>query len=196
MIRYLLKKIKSNSGLTIIEVVVVMAISAIAFTGMVYTYTEGVRYTRQNSSKMVLYNEGSAVLRDISRSIRLCGRARIRSFGGTRDSRLDLANVPDHGGGGIDYWFDNLGGTLKYNDTRDGISILNMTFLPMLDFNVRPGEEPYLTVRNLKFTDLDYIGAPAPFTRGFSLIRIELVLEDALGDTLYLSTVSSKRNRL
>ncbi len=196
MVRYLMKKTKPNAGLTIVEVVSAMAIAAIAFTGMLYTYTEGVRYTRQNSSKMVLYNEGSAALSKMSKAIRLCGRARIKPFGGVSNAKLDMAYAADWGGGAADFYFNELGENIKWNDRRRGTNKLNMTLLPMLDFNTGHGEEPYLKVKDLTFTDLDHIGTPSPYIRGFSLIRIELVLEDDRGDTLYLSTVSSKRNKL
>jgi len=177
-----------------IEIVIVMAISAIVFTGMMVTYAEGVRYTRQNSSMMTLYNEGSAVSKKIGGMIREAGRARIFPHGGVSNARLELDYNRDWGGGEAEFYFSKASKVLKWSDRRRGATRLHMTILPMMDFETGPYEEPYLKVKDFRFTPLDHIGPPAPYLEGYSLIKIEMVLEDDRGDTLYLSSVHSKRN--
>jgi prepilin-type N-terminal cleavage/methylation domain-containing protein len=187
-------KFAKNAGLTLVEIVVVMAISAIVFTGMMVTYAEGVRYTRQNSSMMTLYNEGSAVLNKIGGMIREAGRVRIFPHGGSSNARLELDYNHDWGGGEAEFYFSKASEVLKWSDLRRRTRRLHMTILPMMDFETGPYEEPYLKVKNCKFTPLDHIGPPAPYLEGYSLIKTELVLEDDRGDTLYLFAVHSKRN--
>ena len=83
------------AGLTLVEIIIAMTIAAIVFTGMLYTYTEGVKYTRHNSNMMVLYNEGTTALDFIGQRIRLCKKARIRSYGGGQRCPVG----PDHSRG-------------------------------------------------------------------------------------------------
>jgi prepilin-type N-terminal cleavage/methylation domain-containing protein len=189
-------KMLGEKGLTLVEIVVVMAISAIIFTGMMLTYSEVARYTRENSSLMTLYNEGSAAMILIRKAIREAGRARIRPSGGVSNARLELDYNDIWGGGEAEFWFSKTDKKLKWSDRRRGTNRLHMTLLPMLNLNIGPQEEPYLKVKDLRFTPLDHIGTPSPYLEGYSLIKIEMVLEDDWGDTLYLSSVSSKRNDL
>ena len=188
------KRLLSSGGFTLVEIVIVMAISAIVFTGMLVTYTEGVQYMRYNSSMMTLYNEGTAALKRITREIRESGRARIRPSGGVSDARLELSYNEFLDGGSVDFWFSSIDNKMKWNNRRWGKSKLNMRLLPMTDFETEPGEEPYLRVKDLRFTPLDHIGPSSPYLEGYFLIKIEMVLENDQGDTLYLSSVASKRN--
>ena len=187
-------KLSNNSGLTLAEIVVVMAISSIVFTGMLVTYVEGVRYMRRNSSMMTLYNEGSAVLEKMQQMIREAGRIRISSYGGTSNAQLELDYNDIWGGGEAEFYFSRVNQVLRWNDRRRDTRKLHMILLRMLDFETGPYDEPYLKVKDLRFYPLDHIGIPSPYLRGYSLIKIEMVLEDDRGDTLYLSAVSSKRN--
>jgi len=194
MIGYFKIKSSKNTGLTAVEIVVVMAVSAIVFTGMLVTYAEGVKYTRQNSSMMTLYSEGSAVLRKMGGMIREAGRVRIFPHGGVSNARLELDYNRDWGGGEAEFYFSRATNVLKWSDKRRRTRKLHMTLLPMLDIETGPHEEPYLKVKDFRFTPLDHIGSPSPYLEGYSLIKIEMVLEDDRGDTLYLSAVHSKRN--
>ena len=189
-------RLSKNSGMTLAEVVVVMAISAIVFTGMMVTYLEGVRYTRQNSSMMMLHNEGKTALEMMGGLIRQAARVRIASQGGVSNSRLELDYNDPWGGGDAEFYFSKAGKVLRWSDrTRDNRK-LHMTLLPMLDIDTGPYEEPYLKVKDCRFTSLDHLGIPSPYLKGYSLIKVELVLEDDQGDTLYLYSVHSKRNEL
>jgi len=196
MTKILKRRIFGDKGLTMVEIVVVMAISAIVFTGMMVTYSEGVRYTRKNSSLMTLYEEGSAAMNMMRKMIREAGRARIFPNGGVSNARLELDYNDIWGGGEAEFYFSKLNGTLKWSDRRRGTRKLHMTLLPMLDLQIGPQDEPYLKVKDLRFNPIDHIGAPSPYLEGYSLIKIEMVLEDDRGDTLYLSSISSRRNDL
>ena len=97
-------------------------------------------------------------------------------------------------GGEVDFYFSRMDKSLKWDDRRGTHNKLNLTFLPMLDYESTQDDEPYLKVKDMKFTPLDHYGAPSPTLKGYSMIRIDMVLEDDQGDTLYLYTISSKRN--
>ncbi|UCE66975.1 MAG: prepilin-type N-terminal cleavage/methylation domain-containing protein [Candidatus Zixiibacteriota bacterium] len=196
MIEDLKIRLSKNSGLTLVEIVVAMAISAIVFIGMLATYAEGVRYTRQNSSMMTLYNEGKAALEIMGGWIRQAARIRISSYGGVSNARLELNYNDPWGGGDAEFYFSEASNILKWNDRTKRSRRLNMTLLPMLDVDTGPYKEPYLKVKDCRFTPLDHLGIPSPYLEGYSLIKIELVLEDSRGDTLYLYSVHSKRNKL
>lgn len=189
-------KKSGNRGLTLVEIVVAMVVSAIVFTGMLVAYTEGVSFTRENSSIMTLYNEGSAAMRMMRKMIREAARVRIYPNGGVSNARITLDYNDVWGGGEAEFYFSKYNNNLKWSDLRRGTRRLHMNLLPVLNIHTAPQQEAYLKVKDLRFTPLDHIGAPAPYLEGYSLIKIEMVLEDDRGDTLYLSSVSSRRNQM
>jgi prepilin-type N-terminal cleavage/methylation domain-containing protein len=190
-------KKSGNSGFTLAEVLVAMAISAIVFTGMLVAYTEGIGYTREDSSLMNLYAEGSAAMSKMGRYIREAGRIRVSPYGGASNARIRL-EYPREGfrGGDIEFIYSQSTHKIRWNYSRGGANQLNMILLPMLNTHTGPNEVPYLRVRDCRFTPLDHIGTPSPYLEGYFMIKIEMVLEDARGDTLYLSSVHTKRNEM
>jgi len=195
MITTLLRKLRySDRGLTMAEMAVVLAISAIVITGMLVAYVDGIQSWKAESERMVLYNEGSEALALMSRWIRNSSFIRIKSMSGVRDSKLDLSyNDPSWG---ASFYFVESANSVRWNDQTEGRNKFNMSLLPTVRFReTRPGELPYLRVKSLKFTSLDDIGQPSPMLKGYSLIKIDLVLQGSNDDTLYLSTVASKRNK-
>ncbi|UCC78478.1 MAG: prepilin-type N-terminal cleavage/methylation domain-containing protein [Candidatus Zixiibacteriota bacterium] len=185
-----------DSGLSLVEIVVAMAVSAIVFTGMLVTYLEGVEYTRENSNMMTLYGEGKVALEQMGWWIRQAARVRISSYGGVSNARMRLNYNDAWGGGDAEFYFSRAAKELRWSDRTEGKRKLHMTLLPILNIDAGPYEEPYLKVKDCRFTPLDHIGAPSPYLEGYWLIKVEMVLEDDRGDTLYLSSVYSKRNKL
>jgi type II secretory pathway pseudopilin PulG len=183
----------SGSGMTLVEVAFVMAISAIVFTGVLIAYTEGVGHWQDTSEEFTLYNEGTAALSLMGRFIRQASFISIKSYSGVASARLELDYPEDIGS--ATFYFVREDGSLRWNDQTEGRNRFNQKLLPAVRYRQGLNETPYLIVRDASFTPLDDIGFQSPTLLGYSLVRIELILEDSRGDTLYLSSVVSKRNR-
>jgi len=189
-----MKTFGKNSGMTMVEMGVVLVIAAIVMTGMLSAYTDGIRYWRSASEKSMLYNEGSTALIKISKWIRGSSFIRIKSMSGLPNARLELRYPSSTSS--AEFYFVESDKSLKWNDQTEGRNQFNKTLLPEVRF--RTGgydDEPYLYVKQLRFLPLDDIGQGSPQLVGYSLVKIEMVLEDQKGDTLYLSSVASKRNK-
>lgn len=197
MLRVVAKYFRKNSGMTLAEMVIAMAISAIVLTGMLVAYTDGVIYTRENASMMTMHDEGKTALDKMGAYIRRAARVRIRPYGGVSNAQIELDYTDVHyDGGDVEFIFSKSGEKIKWNNRMGNDARLNMTLLPMLNTHTGPQEEPYLKVKDCRFTPLDHIGPPSPYLRGWGLIKVELVLEDDQGDTLYMSSVFAKWNKL
>jgi type II secretory pathway pseudopilin PulG len=194
MMRYFRNRTKKAAGLSLVEILIAILISSIAMTGLLVAYTDGVRYVRDSSDMMVMRNEGAIALETISRYIRVCNRAFIKSYGGNRRAKLELRYPPEVTGRAEFFFVDSVH-ELRWNDSTEDRNKFNMVLLPMMDYRRRPGEDAYIKVRHVEFSALDFIGPINPTTEGYGLIKVELVLENPRGDTLYLSTVTAKRNR-
>ncbi len=182
----------SNTGVTLVEMAAVMAISAIVFTGVLVAYSDGVRQWLDTSEEFTLYNEGTAALSLMGRFIRQASFISIRGYSGVASARLGLDYPEDIGS--ATFYFVREDGSIRWNDQTEGRNRFNMRLLPAVVFRQGRNEMPYLTVIDATFTPLDDIGFQSPTLIGYSLVRIELILEDSRGDTLYLSSVVSKRN--
>lgn len=182
----------SKAGVTLVEVAAVIAISAIVFTGVLIAYSEGVGYWYDTSEEFALYNEGTAALTLMGRFIRQASFIRIRSYSGVASSRLDLDYPEDIGS--ATFYFVREDGSIRWNDQTEGRNRFNMRLLPAVTYRQGRDEKPYLNVIDATFTPLDDIGFGSPTLLGYSLVRIDLILEDSREDTLYLSSVVSKRN--
>jgi len=195
MLRYFRNRIKKADGVSLIEMLVAVVISGIAMTGLLVAYTDGVRYVRDSSDQMVMNNEGMAAMSIISRYIRVCNKAMIKSYGGNRRAKLELRFSAEIGGRAEFFFVDSVH-DLRWNDSTQDRNKFNLVLLPMMDYRRSYGEDPYIRVKHCEFSPLDFIGTPSPLTQGYGLIKVELVLENTRGDTLYLSTVTAKRNKL
>ena len=191
---FIRKKTASQVGLTMVELAVAMTIAGIVMTGMFIAYTDGIQQWRSTSDKMALYNEGSAALEKMCRWIRISNFVKIKPMSGRPNSKLELGyNDPSWGAA---FYFIEQNNEVKWNDQTEGRNKFNMNLLPALRIRQEdPNAAPYLSVKSLTFTSLDDIGQGSPQLIGYSLIKIELILENPEGDTLYLSSVASKRNR-
>lgn len=182
----------SKTGVTLVEVAAVMAISAIVFTGVLIAYSEGIGFWQDTSEEFALYSEGTAVLSLMGRFIRQASFIRIMGYSGVASARLELDYPEDIGS--ATFYFMREDGSIRWNDQTEGRNRFNMRLLPAVRYRRGRNETPCLTVIDATFTPLDDIGFQSPTLIGYSLVRIELILEDSRGDTLYLSSVVSKRN--
>jgi prepilin-type N-terminal cleavage/methylation domain-containing protein len=187
-------KLASRSGLTIIEMAVVMTIAAIVMTGLLIAYADGVREWRFTTDRMVLHDEGRTALSLMGRFIRQASFIKIKSYSGLSNASVELKYPEEIGGGSAKFYFIKDAGVLKWNDQTEGRNKFNMRLLPAVTFRGEPGDPLYMNVKRARFTPLDDVGFSSPTLQGYSLIKIELILEDAREDTLYLSSVISKRN--
>ncbi len=185
--------LRMRSGITLIEVATVIAISALVFTGMLIAFTEGVVHWGDTSEEFTHYNEGTAALALMGRFIRNASFITIKSYSGVASARLELDYPEDVGSAA--FYFVKESGRLNWNDQTEGRNKFNLRLLPAVKYRQARGEKPYLTVKSARFTPLDDLGFGSPTMMGYSLIKIELVLEDPENDTLYLSSVVSKRNK-
>lgn len=183
----------SRSGVTLVEISTVIAISAIVFTGVLIAYTDGIRRWQDTSEEFDLYNEGTLALKVMGRFIRQANFIKIKSSSGLPFSRLEL-DYPENIGSAV-FYFQARDGSLRWNDQTEGRNKFNLRLLPAMKYRQNRGETPYLTVKSARFTPLDDIGYQSPTLTGYSLIKIELILADPQEDTLYLSSVVSKRNK-
>ena len=133
----------------------------------------------------------------MGKHIRQAARARVRPYEGVENAQIELDYTDEKfEGGDIEFIFSKSNKKIKWNDTRGGTAKLNMPLLPFLNIDVGPHDEPYLKVKDCRFTPLDHIGPPSPYLKGWGMIKIELTMEDEEGDTLYMSSVHAKRNQL
>ncbi len=183
------------AGFTLVELMVVIAISGIAMTGLLVAYTDGIDYLSDMAQVSILYDEGSAALVRIGMAIREANRITIRSNAGVRDARIDLRYPEDSGGGTVSIYFNELDKSVKWNNHRYGGNKFGIKMLPLFQYRSENDDDRYLKVKRLQFTPLDFIGPINPQTEGYYLVMTELILEDARGDTLYLSSVVSKWNK-
>lgn len=187
------KKIISPWGMTLVEIAAVMAISSIAFTGVLIAYTEGIRFWNDTSEELTRHNEGTAAMALMGRFIRQASFIKIKSYSGVASAKLELG-YPQDDTWSAAFYFVREDGSLRWNDQTEGRNRFNQMLLPAMRYRQDRGEDSYLTVKSARFTPLDDIGSQSPTLVGYSLVRIELVLEDAQEDTLYLSSVVCKRN--
>lgn len=183
------------SGMTIVEISVVMAIAAIVMTGVLIAYADGVREWKYTSERKLLHDEGRMALALMGRFIRNANFIKIKSYSGLPNASLESSYPDEIGGGGARFYFLHGSKSIRWNDQSEGRNKFNMMLIPATNFRGEAGDEPYLRVKRARFVPLDDIGSPSPTLEGYSFIRIELVLEDSQEDTLYLSSVVSKRNQ-
>lgn len=186
-------KSKSSLGMTIVEMAVVMALSAIVLIGMLVAYTDGITYWRATSGRMLLYNEGTTALSRMTRWMRNSNYIRIRPVHGRKNAKVILGYIDDSWG--AEFYYVPSEKSIRWSDQTEGRNLFNMRLLPSIRYRgTRPNEKPYLYVDSLTFTPLDDIGFGSPELVGYSLVRIDLLMESQDEDTLRLSAVVSKRN--
>jgi hypothetical protein len=191
------KYVAAIAGVTLIELVVTMFIAGIALSGLVVAYTDGLLTWRRASDKMVIYSEGAAVLSLITRLTQRSGGINTYTSVGVPSHRMDLS-IPVRVGRTVFYrsaqfYYYSYDCSLRWNNMTGSFNAFNQKLLPMT--NIRPpnGESPYLEIQEASFTPYVPPTVNNPSTDCFA-VEIKLVLNDARGDTITLSSIVSKRN--
>ncbi len=188
----------SIAGVTLIEVVVAIFIAGIALSGMVMAYTDGLRTWRRASDKMAVYTEGAAVLSLITRFAQRSGSINTYTGVGVPSPRMALS-IPVRAGRsvfyrGAEFYYYSFDRSLRWNNMTGSFNAFNQKLLPMMNIGNNPGETPYLEIQEATFTPYVPPGVYDLSSANCSAVKIKLVLSDASGDTITLSSIASKRN--
>ena len=186
------------AGVTLIELIVTMFIAGIAVSGLVSAYVEGILTWRRASEKMVLYNEGTAVMSQIERFVSRSSHITTYTNVGVPSKKMDLV-LPVKVGKTLFYrtaqfYYFTFDRSLRWNNMTGYYDAFNEKLLPMSNFRYRSGETPYLQIQEASFTPLDPEGSGAPAVDDCITVQIKFILNDARGDTITLSSVVTKRN--
>jgi Tfp pilus assembly protein PilE len=192
-------RLADTAGTNLVELMATILIASIAVSGMVMAYADGIEKWNRTSDKMVLYNEGTSSLALIERFVR---RAEYVNTAGQymQPSTYLTVMVPIFNGSVMtsreaDFYYVIHEKSLRWNDLTGNSGIFNQQLVPISSFYYDRGEKPYLEVQNVTFTPIDPDIPNNSSSDGFNMIKIELVMNDARGDTLTLSSVVTKRNK-
>jgi hypothetical protein len=187
------------AGVSLVELMVTMLIGGIAISGMVVAYCDGLQLWGRSSEKMVLYSEGTSVLSLIERFVRQSSYINTYTPNHQPSPRMDL-RVLVFDGNVIDekiaqFYYSSSDNTLRWNNITGENGVFGDRLLPQFIFRLAAGEDPYLQIQKATFTPVDSIPSISPSLDGYASIRVDLVLKDARGDTLALTSLVSRRNR-
>jgi hypothetical protein len=93
------------------------------------------------------------------------------------------------------FYYSSSDNTLRWNNITGENGVFGDRLLPQFIFRLAAGEDPYLQIQKATFTPVDSIPSISPSLDGYASIRVDLVLKDARGDTLALTSLVSRRNR-
>jgi prepilin-type N-terminal cleavage/methylation domain-containing protein len=188
-----------QAGVTLIELLLTMFISAIAITGLVSAYVDGLSQWRRAAERMLLYSEGNRALHIIEQRIFYATELQPRTQGGYANSRLDVKSLVNYEGHVVpresQFYYNPGDNSLRWNDLTGNQGYFNKRLLPMYNFSRRRNDPPYISVESATFRPIDPIPPMNPFLEGYSVIKVELALRTPRGDSVYLSSVMSKRNQ-
>ncbi len=196
--KYLRKKIAGRLGHTLVELMVALICSSIILFGLFTVYAYGIKQFNSITSRFQMFNEGNIVLRQIAKMIRRAEMVYVIESSDPGRSELHLTDPPyeNNGGGEVVFFTNRADHTLRMNDWRVGHNNANKRLLPIRVYrttNQPAARFPYRVVKmNFQYADgyidgYDYSGTPY-------LVRMDLVLQDTLGNTLSLSTTESRLN--
>ncbi len=195
-----LNKIKASAGVNIVEVMVAIFISAILVIALVSIYAYGIRQFNLVSSQHLMTSEAMAVLKQIEKYIRMSESVYVIDNVEPNRTRLTLT-LPDikedgSGGGEIEFFYNKIDRTLRKHDRRVGVYDFNMQVLPIISRSrmrrFGPRWHPY-HVKKIHFQYADTL-AHQVISGPQYLVKIDLVVEDTLGNSLALSSVTSRLN--
>jgi len=192
-------RFSSRAGVSLVEVMATILIGGIAISGMVVAYCDGLGYWTRASEKMVLYNEGTSVLSLIERFVRQASYINTYTPNRQPSPRMDL-RVLVFDGNAIDekiaqFYYNSSDNTLRWNNITGENGVFGERLLPQFNFRLDAVENPYLEIQKATFTPVDSIPSITPTMDGFASVKIDLMLKDARGDSLSLTSIVSRRNR-
>lgn len=197
------KIFKDISGFTIIELFASMLISGILIWGLLMTYIYGIKSFNEISSRFQMINEGRAQLGFIENHIRRSVKIELTDNINPNRTRLKLW-MPDKNKDGIlegtvEFFTNNLDGSLRYHNHCINKNFINVRLLPMyrLTRNNRDREikYPYRIVKmhfQLGDDDVDdydlHPGDPE------FIVKIDMVLEDDYDNVVSLTSYQARMN--
>lgn len=190
---------KDRRGVTLIELMAVVLISGIAITGLVIAYTDGISYWRSAQSQSILYSEGSQVLLLLEKYVRQATFMETGYYSGHENAFMNLkilhrSSLRKLQEKVVQFYFNPPDNSIRMNDFTNDQARFHQRILPIMSAGHRRDERPYLSVKSVSFRTVDPQRPDNPTQDGYGLVRIDLVLEGALGDTLALSSIVAKRN--
>jgi type II secretory pathway pseudopilin PulG len=188
-----------TAGVTLIELVVTMLIAGIAISGLVAAYSSGLEDWRRESDKMVLYSEGEAALSLMTRFAQRAGDITTYTNVGMPSNRMDLS-IPVLVGKtvfyrGAQFYYYHFDKSLRWNNMTGNFDGFNQRLLPLSNYQTRPGEKPYLEIQEASFTPIVPPGETDFSYDDCTSVQMKLVLNDARGDTITLTSVVSRINQ-
>ncbi|MCP4583845.1 MAG: hypothetical protein GY839_19720 [candidate division Zixibacteria bacterium] len=190
---------KINGGHTLVEVAISLLCAAAFFCGLVRVYAYGIEEFNNAASKLQMLNEGTLALRQIGVNIRNASTLYVIENSDPNRSRLTVT-VPDVDNdnneyGRIEYYTDTGDHTVRIDDRRVGINDMRILCLPKRRMNQSGGRRfPFMVTKmNFQYADDDqdiFNNNGAKY-----MVKIDMALEDSLGNTVNLTTTQTKMNR-
>jgi len=196
MIEYLQKKLSDHSGHTLVEVMVALICSSIVIFGLAGVYAYGIKEFNAATSRLQMFNEGNLRLRQIESMIRRAGSIYIIENNDPNRTELHLTLPYDSNGGVVEFFTNRRDQTLRMNDWRIGENHANFRLLPIQIYrnnNQSTARFPY-HVEKMHFQYGDNQVDGYDNNASEYLVRIDLVLQDSLGNTVSLSSTQSRLN--
>lgn len=193
------RRLRDISGISLIELMAAMIIGAILIWGLVIGYIYGIEIYQKTTAEFQMETEGRTILEKIEEKIRLAERIEINETEDPLRSRLKLHyDNRRYGEPGYIEFFTNIrDGSLRMNYSRLGINDFNVRLLPITTIRRnrrdRFGRYPYkLKKMVFSYGDDDIEGYDHnPFSEKL-VVRIDMALEDSLGNSVSLSSTQAK----
>lgn len=195
--KYHRRKIDDHCGHTLVEVMIALFCSSVIICGLAGVYAYGLKEYAVASSRIQMFNEGNIILGQIENLIRRSENIYVIENNDPNRTELYLTIANTNNNGGVVELFTNRRDrTLRMNDWRMSENIANIRLLPIRifrNYNQPIARFPYRVLKmHFQYGDdeidgYEKIGSPY-------LIRIDMVLEDTLGNTVNLSSTQSKLN--
>ena len=179
-------KIKQNKGISLVELMITLIISAGFLGGLMTVYVFGVKEFNNMTSKFRMFEETSWFLNEIDKIVMSAESASIIG------SRLTLV-IPDISGDGqgsglIEFFVNNQDHTIRMNDRRIGINKFNLRLLPYSSGARRRRfgtQDAPFRVMDVEFEIPD---------NTHRSVKVSILVEDDLENTLRLSNTAFLEN--
>lgn len=194
-----MKNLKNSAGFTLIELFATLLIGSIVILGGVRIFMAGIREFNKATSRMQMLNEGLLAMRQMEDSARDASFIYLTDTSSPDRARATMT-IPGSGigSGEVEYFVNRLDKTLRTNDHRVNFNNLNVPLLPRESMQAHHGDGrvwPY-RVKSLifKYGDEDYSEYNIDTNQGEFILKINLVLEDDLGNEISLNSYQSRFN--
>jgi len=189
-------KLSDHSGHTLVEVVIALICSSIVIFGLAGVYAYGIKEFNSATSRLQMFSEGNLMLRKIESFIRRSSNIYVVENSDPNRTELHLTIPYESNGGLMEFFTNRRDQTLRVNDWRIGKNNANVRLLPL---RVLSGDNqshtrlPYHVEKmHFQYGDAQIDGYDN--TGSAYLVRIDMVLEDSLGNRVSLSSTETRLN--